>query len=324
MAQLAMHAEPIALSPETVDKLLHRANGDAALLYLYLLRTGGTYSAAAVQKALGWNAAQARSAFNHLTELGLAEDDTPPERRDAPTADTCPYYSTEDISSELAGEKSEFRALLDEVEHLLGKKLTITELRILLELYDHVAMPPEVLLLLTARQIEETEAKYGPGRLPRMSEIKATAYKWKKNGIDTLDAAEEYIRKQDYFKSREGELMRAVGIPNRAPIPGECTFLHRWTEWGFGPEAVSMAYERTVLHCGKMQWSYCNGILRKWNEKGAHTAEEVRALERTHQNNRAPAGRPAQKGGMQTPTPTDAATIRRNAEWMKKMLEGEQ
>lgn len=323
MAQLALHAEPIALSAETVDKLLHHGSGDAALLYLYLLRTGGAYSAAAAQKTLGWNAARVLSAFNHLTELGLAEDDTPPERRNAPTADTCPNYSTEDINSELASDKSEFRALLEEIEHLLGKKLSITELRILLELYDHVAMPPEVLLLLTARQIEETEAKYGPGRRPRLSEIKATAYSWKKNGIDTLDAAETYIRKQDYFKSKEGELMRAVGITNRAPVSGERRFLHQWTEWGFGPEAVNMAYERTVLRAGEMRWPYCNGILRKWNDKGAHTVEEIKAVERPHRDGQPHPQRPAPKGGMQTPTPADPAAIRRNAEWMKKMLEGE-
>ena len=54
--------------------------------------------------------------------------------------------------------------------------------------------------------IEDTEAKYGPGRRALDGEIKARAYQWKKNGIDTLDSAEAYLKKQDYFRSREGEL----------------------------------------------------------------------------------------------------------------------
>ena len=53
MARVELHPEPIALSQETVDKLIGQGSGDAALLYLYLLRRGGEYSTAAAQKALG-------------------------------------------------------------------------------------------------------------------------------------------------------------------------------------------------------------------------------------------------------------------------------
>lgn len=324
MAQLIRQSQPIALSVETVDKLLRRGSGDAALLYLYLLRTGGTYSSQEVQQALGWNVAQAMSAFAHLIELGLAEDDTPPERRDAPTADTCPNYSSEDIASELK-ENNEFRSLLEEVEHLLGKKCSLTDSRILLELYHHVAMPAEVLLLLTARQIELTEEKFGPGRRPRMSEIKSSTYALKKKGIDTLEAAEEWIRRQDYLKSQEGKLMEAVGIVGRAPGDSERRFLNQWTEWGFGPEAVALAYDRTLMKKGSMVWPYCNGILRRWNDKNAHTPEEIKAADQGSSRGSA-AGQgnkktPTVTGRMQTPTPTDAAAIRRNSERMRKLLE---
>lgn len=322
MARLTLQAEPVALSAESVDKLLRLGNGDAALLYLYLLRTGGTYTSKAVQSALHWNAAQAMSAFAHLTELGLAVDDTPPERRDAPSADTCPNYTSEDIANELQGEHSEFKALLDEVEHLLGKKLSLTETRILLELYDHAAMPAEVLLLVTARQIELTEQKYGPGRRPRMSEIKASTYALKKKGIDTLDAAEEWIRKQDYLQSREGELMSALDIANRSLIDGEKRFLHQWTEWGFGPEAVRMAYEKTVMQKGKLDWAYCNGILRSWNNKNAHTVQEINAAEHGHKKPAAQkSGKKPTQSGMQKPSVQSDDAIRRNAERLRKLLE---
>ena len=158
MACVGLKTEPIALSCETVDKLIARGSGDAALLYLYLLRHGGDYSPKAAQEALGWNAARVMSAFAHLRELELARDDTPPERKNAPRPEECPNYSTEDITSELSAEGSNFKSLLEETELLLGRKCSITETRILLELYDHLAMPAEVLLLLTAREIEETEA----------------------------------------------------------------------------------------------------------------------------------------------------------------------
>lgn len=322
MALVGLNSEPVALSAESVDKLIGRGNGDAALLYLYLLRTGGEYSSPRAQKALGWNAAQVMSAFAHLCELGLAQDDVPQERREAPKPEDCPAYTTEDITAELAAPQSDFKGLLEEMEHLLGKKCSVTELRILLELYDHLAMPAEVLLLLTARLIEDTEAKYGPGRRPRMGEIKARAYQWKKNGIDTLDSADAYLKKQDYFRSREGELLQAVGVTGRAAIEGEKRYLHQWTEWGFGPEAVHMAYERTLLRTGSMKWPYCNGILRRWHDKNAHTPQEIEAAERpgrkSRPSNLAPQRRTPPEPGASPRVPKNA---RKNAEWMRRVLE---
>ena len=164
MARVELHPEPIALSQETVDKLIGQGSGDAALLYLYLLRRGGEYSTAAAQKALGWNAAQVMGAFARLCELGLAQDDLPPERKNAPKPEDCPAYTTEDITAELSAPASDFRGLLEEMERLLGKKCSVTELRILLELYDHLAMPAEVLLLLTARMLEDAPGQIRPRR----------------------------------------------------------------------------------------------------------------------------------------------------------------
>ena len=313
MAVITLTSQPIALSSDTVDKLIRRGSGDAALLYLYLLRTGGDYSSRAVQDALGWNTAQAMSAMNHLIELGLAEDNTPPERKNAPKPEDCPNYSTDDISSELTTEGSQFKALLEEVEHLLGKTCSLAETRTLLELYDHLAMPAEVLLLITARKIEEIQQQFGPGRRPRMSEIKAMAYQWKKLGVDNLAAAEERLKRLDYLKSQEGALLQAVGITSRTALSAEQRYLHQWVEWGFGPDGVRMAYERTVLRKGGMNWGYCNGILRRWNEKNAHTPDEINAAERPARSNAPQKTTPG--------SPSVPSNSRENLERMRRMLE---
>ena len=318
MARIGLKSEPIVLSAQTADLLIGRGSGDAALLYLYLLRTGGEYDSAKAQTALGWNAAQAMSAFRHLVELGLAEDHTPAERAQAPKAEDCPNYTTEDITAELRSEGSEFRPLLEEVEHLLGKKCSVTETRILLELYDHLAMPPEVLLLICAHQIEVTERKYGPGRKPRMSEIKTAAYRWKKNGVDTVEQADSYLKKLSYYASREGELLQALNIHSREALDGEKRYLRQWIEWGFDAEAVRIAYERTLMKKGDFSWPYCNGILRGWNNDGVHTAQEINA--RSRGGNRRPpthSGQPAQQSAA-------PESVRTNLEWMRRVLEEEE
>ena len=45
----------------------------------------------------------------------------------------------------------------------------------------------------------------------------------------------------------------------------------------FSIEKASEAYDRTILHCHEFRWPYCNGILKRWHEKGLHTLAEVRA-----------------------------------------------
>ena len=49
---------------------------------------------------------------------------------------------------------------------------------------------------------------------------------------------------------------------------------------GFDEECISMAYERTCLNTGGMNWNYMNKILQRWHEAGLHTAAQVRQGDR--------------------------------------------
>ena len=49
---------------------------------------------------------------------------------------------------------------------------------------------------------------------------------------------------------------------------------------GFEEDVISMAYERTCLNTGGLNWAYMNKILQRWHEAGLHTAEEVRTGDR--------------------------------------------
>ena len=41
-------------------------------------------------------------------------------------------------------------------------------------------------------------------------------------------------------------------------------------------EMLAMAYERTCLNTGGLNWAYMNKILQRWHEQGFHTAEAVK------------------------------------------------
>ena len=40
---------------------------------------------------------------------------------------------------------------------------------------------------------------------------------------------------------------------------------------------IAMAYERTCLNTGGLNWAYMNKILQRWHSQGLHTAEEIRS-----------------------------------------------
>ena len=86
--------------------------------------------------------------------------------------------------------------------------------------------------------------------------------------------------------------MRALQMGERKPSPSEEKYLIAWQEMGFQPEAVALAYDKTVLKCHEMRWPYCNGILKRWHEAGLHTPEEIQQGDRPkpRQEAAAPAG----------------------------------
>ena len=111
--------ESVTLSAATVKRLLDRGDGDAALLYLALLRRQGTVPPRSLAGELRWDRGRIEAAETALRELGLvAPAETPP----AP-AEERPVYQRADVAERLEHSKA-FQALTRQVEVKLGKKLT--------------------------------------------------------------------------------------------------------------------------------------------------------------------------------------------------------
>ena len=302
MSQTLIPGSILAMSDQAADRLLKLDSGDAALLYLHLLRRGSP-------QGLPWPFQRLQTALDQLKSVGLAPGeaalpDPPPQ--EAPP----PEYSLEDISAALETPSSAFPALCDEVERRLGKKLSANDLKILYTLYDHLALPAEVILLLVGWCTEETQRKYGPGRRPFLSQIRKEGFIWARRGIDTMERAEEHIARLQRLRTREAEVLRLLDIPPRSLVEREKTYIAAWDDMGFADDAIRLAYERTVLKKQSMDWGYMNGILRRWHEKGLHTAAAVQAGDRDP--------RPARAGGG-TPPPPPAGEERRAREDMDRM-----
>lgn len=291
----------LSLSAQAADRLVSMDSGDAALLYLHLLRHPDG-------KGLPWPPQRFQSALDQLTAQGLANSGAQPAPPD-PEPLPPPEYSTEDVTAALSDESS-FSALCDEVERRLGKKLSVNDLKTLLTLYDHLALPPEVILMLVTWCTQEVQRKYGPGRKPFLSQIRKEGFIWARRGVDTIDAAEAHVKKLSLLRTREQEVLRLLNIPTRPLVERERAYIAAWDEMGFDDEAIYLAYERTVLKKQSMDWGYMNGILRRWHGKGLHTAAAVRTGDRDP--------RPVRAGGTK-PSQPSADQERRAREDMERM-----
>ena len=276
----------LSLSGQAADRLLSLGDGDAALVYLYLLRHSSSPD-------FKWPAARLQAALDKLAAAKLI---SPQQAQLAPAQPEpevpVPEYTTLDITGALANQ-STFSGLADEVERRLGKKLSTPDLKTLLTLYDHLALPAEVILLIVSWCTLEVERKYGSGRKPFLSQIRREAFRWAAQGIDTAEAAEEHLQRLLRLRSREGELVRLLDLPNRPLVEREQRYIAAWLDMGFDNDALRLAYEKTVMGTASksMDWRYMNKILTRWHEAGLHTAAQIETGDKAAA--RSPRRRPA-------------------------------
>ena len=261
-----MNATDISIEKVNTEKLLGAASGDAALLYLYIKAGNDPVDA---QKALRMSDSRYSCAGATLRQLGLWETQKqqfiPGER---------PAYSEKDVMRAMDGDK-DFRSLYGEVQRVLGKTLNTEELKILLGFVRYLGMSGEVISVLISYCKERARAR-GSLRNPSLRTIEKEAYAWAEQGIDSIEEAAAFISVQNFRRSQLGELMRILQIRGRNLTPGEEKYANQWIEMGFSEDALKLAYERTCMNIGNMNWAYMNKILVRWHNAGIHTAEEVK------------------------------------------------
>ena len=248
-------------------KLLAACSGDGALLYLYL-RAGGDPSQAGT--ALRLSPSRMDCAAASLKQLGLWPE-TPRVLRPAEP----PTYSEAEVIRQLR-ESDGFNHLLGEAQRRLGKVLNTEELKVLLSLYDYLGLPAEVISVLISYCIQRAKTK-GTGRMPSMRAIEREAYRWADLGIDTMEEAAAHMQMELEKQSQVNVIRRVLQLTDRRLAPGEEKLVRQWLDWGFSPEEIAMAYDRTCLKTGVFSWKYINSILHSWHQQGLHTVAAIEA-----------------------------------------------
>ena len=297
--------KPAALSIQraAAERVIASGNGDAALLLLYLCGTERVLELSSAAKALGRTEAEIASAANALRGMGAF----PKSAQALPQPEELPEYAAEEITRRCK-EDTSFQALVGEAQRRLGHILSGAELKTLFGIYDHLGLSTDVIMMLINHCSETFAKRYGGGRNPTMRYIEREAFVWANRELVTMELAEAYLKRREQQEQGREQVRRAMGLTERALSTSEKRYIEEWLELGFSPEAIEIAYDRTVTNTGSLKWRYMDSIIRSWDAKGIHTPKEIERLDR----------RPGEKRGRSAePSGSSQADLAR----MEKLLE---
>ena len=266
-----MITDAVAIPQGDVRKLLSAASGDAVLLYIFL-NSGNRPEEAG--RNLNMSEARLSCAAATLRQLGLW-----PEVQTAHIlSGERPSYSEQDVLKAMDSDV-DFRSLYGEVQRLLGRSLNTEELKILLGFVRYLGMSADVISVLICF-CKERSRQRGSSRNPSLRTIEKEAYAWAEQGIDTVEAAAAFISAQNIRNSRLRRMMDLLQIRGRSLTPAEERYAQSWIDMGFAEEVITIAYERTCLNTGGLNWAYMNKILLRGHEQNLHSAEAVQSGDR--------------------------------------------
>ena len=260
------------ISAQTADALIAAHDGDMALYCLYISRHPGADddTAAAVLCRTRGEIAAAREKLGRILPAGKRMVPAPPE-------DEQTQYDGAEIVKTLK-EKS-FEPILAEMTRILGAIPSKAYLNTLVDIYDRLGMPPEVILLLLNYCDAEARRLWSSGRRPSPRFISAEAYRWANREILTMELAEEYISHRKELHEGERRIKELLGIRGRDLSPTETRYIESWQEMGLSDELIAAALDRTLTNIGALKWPYLNGILKKWHAADYRTLEDVERAE---------------------------------------------
>ena len=124
--KLNIHTAALSLPAEHAEKLLSLGDGEAALLYLYILRAGGSLDEEKAAADLGRTRTAVQVAARALDRAGLFAAGEAP----LPPPEELPEYTAEDIVARSEGDPA-FKALIAECRRVMGRGLSTADLKTL-------------------------------------------------------------------------------------------------------------------------------------------------------------------------------------------------
>ena len=253
--------------PQLVIAKLPELEDDWLRVALFVVATGETDPARIAAALRLKSPERAQTALVYWKGAGLLEKK---ERRGSLELDAAPapraHLTTPEVASAAQGDPA-IAGLVQECQALMGGVITQADTNILVSMYLSDGMPVDMILLGVAHfaALGKRSARY----------IERALLGWQREGIDSGEAAERYLRLLDQRAAHEKETAKLLGLADAKFTKADSRAIADWYEsYGYGPDMIAEA----AAYAGeKKSVKYVNGILRAWYTKGYKTVRDVMA-----------------------------------------------
>ena len=169
------------------------------------------------------------------------------------------YYPDEIVLS--ASSNKQIADMFVVVEKILTKPLSSADLTVLYSLYDFYRMPIDVIPMLVTYCVANGKKS--------MRQIEKTAGKWIEKGIDSVESAENYLKKVEEHNKIINKIKNSVGIIDRNFSPTEIKYINGWLyDLKMPFEMIMKAFDLCAANTGKFSVKYMDKVLTDWHNDG--------------------------------------------------------
>ena len=252
---------------DMLEQLIAIGDGNAALLYLYILLHGRHTNTTQAMRDLRLSQEEFDKAAFTLTNLSISQ--TAAHETQKPKA--APKYTASELKS-ARFEDDRFRSVCSFAESTLNIPLSESMLRALYTIYEHIGLPAEVMVEL----ISFLKADKGA---VSSRELIREAYIWSDKALFTVSEVQNYLSALQLQKPLRDAIYKIIGAVGRIPTLAEKNLVVFCVEKGFSKEAVQLAYDRMMRYNGTYSLNYLKKVLQSWDNKNIHTLSEITAIE---------------------------------------------
>lgn len=278
------------VSHSFINKYMPSANGEFVKVYLYLLHcldTGKSISVSDIADFFEKEEADVFRAFRYWEKQGLLSvsshasgenvsikilspdtKDTVADRSEKKTS----FQDTSALPCDDLHESESFSHLVLATEVYFKRSLRHTDTDILLYMHDDLGIPLDLIEFLICQAVSKgkNNLKY----------VEAMARTLLDSDVRTLKAAKEYYKNNS---DTTRMVAKAFGIQKRNLGSSEQDFIFKWTDtFGFDTDIIVEACNRTLKTTHEPSFSYADGILSKWHEKGVVSFEDIKRTDEEH------------------------------------------
>lgn len=163
---------------------------------------------------------------------------------------------------------SELKFLFSEMETILGRPITSTDIKTITYIYEAYRLPADVIIMGLEYCVEKgkQDIRY----------IEKVLVGWYHDGITSHAEVEAFFKRSSEKQQNQNKIRKLFGIGDRKLIPSEEKYIEAWFgEYHFDLDVIQLAYDRTIKNTGKVAFAYTNKILSNWHEKGYCVVEDI-------------------------------------------------